>query len=436
MSAEADMTMYERGLHMGLISALASSVSGALSDSWRDYFYCTALNSDTLVSRGHKREKKKLLSKSSDDNIISNGSIICVADGQCVLLVDQGMITEVCAEPGEFIYDASTQPSLFYGSLGEGIKETFAEIGKRFSFGGVAASDQRVYYVNTKELIGNKYGTVTPVPFRVVDNNIGLDVDIAIRCHGEYSYRIADPLLFFTNVCGNVTETYKRSAIESQLKSEVMTAMQPAFAAISEMGIRYSALPGHTLELSKAMNQVLSEQWSKLRGLEMVSFGVNSVTASKEDEDMIKELQKTSVFRNQNMAAAHLVSAQADAMKTAAGNKGGAMMGFAGMNMAANAGGINAGDLFTSAAAQAVQTAAPAAGSWTCSCGTANTGKFCSNCGSKKPEAGWTCSCGTVNTGKFCSNCGNKKPEAGWTCSCGTVNTGKFCSNCGSGKPE
>lgn len=436
MSAEADMTMYERGLHMGLISALASSVSGALSDSWRDYFYCTALNSDTLVSRGHKREKKKLLSKSSDDNIISNGSIICVADGQCVLLVDQGMITEVCAEPGEFIYDASTQPSLFYGSLGEGIKETFAEIGKRFSFGGVAASNQRVYYVNTKELIGNKYGTVTPVPFRVVDNNIGLDVDIAIRCHGEYSYRIADPLLFFTNVCGNVTETYKRSAIESQLKSEVMTAMQPAFAAISEMGIRYSALPGHTLELSKAMNQVLSEQWSKLRGLEMVSFGVNSVTASKEDEDMIKELQKTSVFRNQNMAAAHLVSAQADAMKTAAGNKGGAMMGFAGMNMAANAGGINAGDLFTSAAAQAVQTAAPAAGSWTCSCGTANTGKFCSNCGSKKPEAGWTCSCGTVNTGKFCSNCGNKKPEAGWTCSCGTVNTGKFCSNCGSGKPE
>ena len=430
------MTMYERGLHMGLISALASSVSGALSDSWRDYFYCTALNSDTLVSRGHKREKKKLLSKSSDDNIISNGSIICVADGQCVLLVDQGMITEVCAEPGEFIYDASTQPSLFYGSLGEGIKETFAEIGKRFSFGGVAASDQRVYYVNTKELIGNKYGTVTPVPFRVVDNNIGLDVDIAIRCHGEYSYRIADPLLFFTNVCGNVTETYKRSAIESQLKSEVMTAMQPAFAAISEMGIRYSALPGHTLELSKAMNQVLSEQWSKLRGLEMVSFGVNSVTASKEDEDMIKELQKTSVFRNQNMAAAHLVSAQADAMKTAAGNKGGAMMGFAGMNMAANAGGINAGDLFTSAAAQAVQTAAPAAGSWTCSCGTANTGKFCSNCGSKKPEAGWTCSCGTVNTGKFCSNCGNKKPEAGWTCSCGTVNTGKFCSNCGSGKLE
>ncbi len=392
---------------MGLISALTSSVSGVLADSWRDYFYCSALDSETLVSRGYKKEKKKLLSRERNDNVISDGSIICVADGQCMLVVDQGRITEVCAEPGEFLYESGTQPTIMYGGLGEGIIETLKEIGERFTFGGVTASDQRVYYVNIKELTGNKYGTVTPVPFRVVDTNIGLDIDISIRCHGEYSYRIADPLRFFANVCGNVTDSYVRSAIDSQLKSEVMTAMQPAFAKISEMGIRYSALPGHTAELSKVMNETLSEQWNRTRGLEMVSFGVSSVTASKEDEDMIKELQRTSVFRNQNMAAAHLVGAQADAMKAAASNQGGAMVGFAGMNMAANAGGnINA--LY-----QTLNTsgAAPAAGSWTCSCGSVNTGNFCGQCGSRKPSAEWTCSCGQANSGNFCSSCGAKKPQ-------------------------
>lgn len=418
---------------MGLISAFASSVSGVLSDSWRDYFYCSALDSSTLVSRGYKKEKKKLLSKSSDDNVISDGSIICVADGQCMLVVDQGRITEVCAEPGEFVYESGTQPSLMYGNLGASIAATLAEIGERLTFGGITASDQRVYYVNIKELTGNKYGTVTPVPFRVVDTNIGLDIDISIRCHGEYSYRIADPLRFFASVSGNVTDSYKRSTIDSQLKSEVLTAMQPAFAKISEMGIRYSALSGHTAELSKAMNETLSEQWFKTRGLEMVSFGVNSVTASKEDEDMIKELQRTGVFRNQNMAAAHLVGAQADAMKAAASNSGGAMVGFAGMNMAANAGGINAANLY-----QSVNAAAPAADGWTCSCGTVNTGKFCSNCGSAKPSpaGSWTCSCGAVNTGNFCGQCGSKKPSADWTCACGQVNTGNFCSVCGAKKPQ
>ncbi len=418
---------------MGLISAFTSSVSGVLSDAWRDYFYCSALDSETLVSRGYKKEKKKLFSKENDDNVISDGSIICVADGQCMLVVDQGRITEVCAEPGEFLYESGTQPSLMYGNLGSSIAATLAEIGERLTFGGITASDQRVYYVNIKELTGNKYGTVTPVPFRVVDTNIGLDIDISIRCHGEYSYRIADPLRFFASVCGNVTNSYKRSAIESQLKSEVMTAMQPAFAKISEMGIRYSSLPGHTAELSKAMNDTLSEQWYRTRGLEMVSFGVNSVTASKEDEDMIKELQRTGVFRKQDMAAAHLVGAQADAMKAAASNTGGAMVGFAGMNMAANAGG-NVNALYQ--AVNASGNVSP--DSWNCSCGASNTGNFCSNCGIAKPApaGSWTCSCGSVNNGNFCSHCGSKKPSAEWTCSCGKVNSGNFCASCGAKKPQ
>ena len=134
-----------------------------------------------------------------------------------------------------------------------------------------------------KELMGNKYGTSNPVPFRVVDGNIGLDMDISIRCFGEYSYRVTNPILFYTNVCGNVETAYRREMIDAQLKSELMTALQPAFAKISSMGIRYSALPGHTAEIADALNEVLSAKWKELRGIEILSFAVSSVKASEED---------------------------------------------------------------------------------------------------------------------------------------------------------
>ncbi len=407
---------------MGLISAAMGAASSALADSWREYFYCEALDADVLVVKGAKRKGKNSSNTKGSDNIISNGSVIAVADGQCMLIVDQGKVVELCAEPGEFVYDESTEPSIFYGNLGDNIKNTFAQIGKRLSFGGDTGKDQRVYYINTKEIIGNKYGTVNPVPFRVVDRNINLDVDISIRCHGEYSYKIVDPILFYTNVCGNVSGSYDRAEIDGQLKSELMTALQPAFAKISELGIRYSALPGHTTELADALNEVLSKKWSELRGIEVVSFGVNSVTASPEDEQMIKDLQKTATMKDATMGAAALTAAQAEAMKAAASNtSAGPMMAFAGMNMAAQAGGMNAGQLYAmgaqqqAAAAQAAPApapAAPAGSAWNCSCGkTGNTGKFCSECGSPRPApAEWTCSCGTVNSGNFCSNCGSKRP--------------------------
>lgn len=327
-----------------------------------------------------------------------------------MIIVDQGRVVDICAEPGEYTYDVSSEPSLFCGDLGEGVKAVFSNIGKRFTFGGEAPKNQRVYYVNTKELVGNKYGTPSPVPFRVVDQNIGLDIDISIRCFGEYSYRISDPILFFTNVCGNVEEDYTREEIDGQLKSELMTALQPAFARISEMGIRYSSLPGHTAELSEAMNQILSEKWRNLRGIEIVSLGVSSVKASEEDESMIKELQRNAAFRNPTMAAAHMVGAQASAMQAAASNQNaGAAMAFAGMNMAANAGGMNAQNLYAMGKTQQNPQPVPAA-EWICSCGTVNKGKFCSECGSARPAGEWTCRCGAVNKGKFCSECGSPRP--------------------------
>ena len=437
---------------MGLIKAAMGSAGGVLADQWKEYFYCEAMEADVLAVKGQKRTSGRSSNTKGSDNIISNGSVIAVADGQCMLIVEQGKVVDVCAEPGEYTYDMSTEPSIFSGSLGQSVKEVFGNIGKRFTFGGEPPKDQRVYYFNTKELVGNKYGTPSPVPFRVVDTNVGLDMDIAIRCFGEYSYHISNPLLFYTNICGNVEAEYTRDSLDSQLKTELLTALQPAFAKISDMGIRYSALPGHTMELADALNEVLSAKWRDLRGIEIVSFGVSSVKASEEDEQMIKELQRNAAFRNPQMAAAHLVGAQAQAMQNAASNEGaGAAMAFMGMNMAGNAGGMNAQSLYQMGQQQPqapqqpqqAAPAAPAAEGWTCSCGAVATGKFCPECGSKKPEpkpaeGSWTCpACGAVVNGKFCPECGAKKPEQpeGWTCSCGAVNKGKFCPECGAKKP-
>ena len=438
---------------MGLIQAAMGAAGGVLADQWREYFYCESIPESVMAVKGQRRVTGRGSNKGVD-NIISNGSIIAVADGQCMMIVEQGKIVELCAEPGEFVYDTSTEPSIFSGDLGDALMATFKNIGKRFTFGGEAPKDQRVYYFNTKELIGNKYGTPSPVPFRVVDQSAGIDIDISIRCFGEYSYRIANPILFYTNVCGNVSESYTRDKLEGQLKTELLTALQPAFAKISDMGIRYSALPGHTLELSQALNEVLSGKWRDLRGLEIVSFGVSSVKASEEDEQMLKQMQQAKAYMNPGMAAANLARAQATAMQDAAKNQGGAAMAFMGMNMAQNAGGFNAQQLYQMGAqqpaAQPVQqpaapaNPAPAANVWVCACGATATGKFCPECGAKKPEPkpaaeGWKCpQCGAAATGKFCPECGAKKPEAqpeGWTCSCGAVNKGKFCAECGKPKP-
>ena len=429
---------------MGLIQAALNAAGTVLGDQWKEYFYCEAIDNNTLVVKGQKKVSGFSSNRRGADNIISKGSVVAVADGQCMVIVDNGKITELCAVPGEFVYDSSTEPSIFAGDLGDSVKETFKNIGKRFTFGGEAPKDQRVYYFNTKELVGNKYGTPSPVPFRVVDQRIGLDVDIAIRCFGEYSYRICDPILFYTNVCGNVSSAYDRSSLDSQLKSELLTALQPAFAKISEMGIRYSALPGHTMEIANALNEVLSDKWRDLRGLEIVSFGVNSVKASEEDEQMIKELQRNAVFRDPTMGAAHLVGAQAQAMQDAAKNAGGAAVGFMGMNMAGAAGGLNAQALYQMGAQQPVQQPAPQAaaapaGSWNCACGAVATGKFCPECGAKKPEDGWKCACGTVNKGKFCTECGAKKPagvpqykcdKCGWE-PADPTKPPRFCPECG-----
>ena len=413
---------------MGLILAAGASLSTVLGDQWKEYFYCSEMPTNVLVRKGeHHTGKSGLLNKGGSENVITNGSTIVVNEGQCMIIVDQGAIVDICAEPGAYTYDTSSEPSIFSGNLGQGIKESFKKFAARVSYGGVTAKDQRVYYFNTKNIIGNKYGTASPVPFRVVDKNIGLDLDISVRCFGEYTYKMTDPILFYKNICGNVDRDYTRDRIDDQLRSELLTALQPAFARISDMGIRYSSLPGHTRELSEALNTELS---------------------SEEDEQAIKNLQLgLAAGGNAAIAAGISVQANAQAMKDAAKNPNGAMMGFAGMGMAQQAGGVNVGQLMQQAAAQqqaAPQMQAPgaAAAGWKCpACGQeGNTGKFCPGCGTAKPAEPeeWTCpTCGqTGNKGKFCPGCGTAKPadsSGTWTCpSCGQAdNTGKFCSGCG-----
>ena len=434
---------------MGLIAAGLGAVGGVLADQWKEFFYCDAIDNNVLAVKGQKRISGRSSNTKGNDNIISNGSVIAVADGQCMIIVEQGKIVEVCAEPGEFVWDSSTEPSIFTGKLGTSIKETFKLIGKRFTFGGDPGKDQRVYYFNTKEIIDNKFGTPTPIPFRVVDRNINQDIDVSVRCSGVYSYRVVDPLLFYANVCGNVEPSYNRSEIDSQLKTEFVSALQPAFAKISELQVRPSALPGHAEELSEAMNAALSKKWGELRGIQVVSIAMNPITLSEEDQELIKKAQHAAIMRDPTMAAATLVEAQSQAMKDAANNSAGAMNGFIGYGMAQQAGGFNAQNLF--AMGQQQQQAAPSApaapaekkvNTWRCSCGAENTGKFCMECGKSKPEdtAGWTCrKCGAVNKGKFCMECGEKKPadEPLYKCDkCGwepedPKHPPKFCPECG-----
>ena len=441
---------------MGLIQALGATLTTVLADQWREYFYCESLPENVLMRKGVKRISGKSSNTKGSDNIISNGSIIAVNDGQCMMIVDQGGIVEFTAQPGEFVWDKSTEPSIFYGSLGDNLKKTWEVLKKRFTLGGDTGKDQRIYYFNIKEIIGNKYGTANPVGFRVYYPNINLDTEIGIRCFGEYSYKLTDPMLFYKNVAANVSGDYTRDRIDSQLKSEFLTALQPAFARISDMGIRYSALPGHTMELAESMNEVLSPKWSELRGISIVSVGVSSVNANPEDEERIKKLQNAAASTYGTMAVGEaMLNASQGGNDTDDSNGSGGFMGLAGMAMAgmmANnmSGGQGAGQNGGFGGLHMYQpptqpaAAAAAAVGWTCpKCGKAgNTGKFCQECGEKKPEEpkGWTCpKCGTVNKGKFCQECGEKKPadaplykcdKCGWEPE-DPANPPKFCPECG-----
>ena len=428
---------------MGLIKAGIGAVGGVLADQWKEFFYCDALPADVLMRKGSKRITSRSSNTKGNDNIISNGSGIAVADGQCMIIVEQGKIVEVCAEPGEFIYDSSTEPSIFAGSLGRSILDTFKAIGKRFAYGGDTGKDQRVYYFNTKEIMGNKFGTASPILFEVTNKRVGFYKTVHIKCNGIYSYFITDPLLFYTKVCANVEDEFTRDEIDGTLKTEFVSHLQTAFGVLAEQELRPAQLPAKVNELRAAMNDALRYEWIESRGITVGKIALNPINLTDEDMKAISQMEDSMSYgSNAAMMAGRMTNATANAMETAAGNSAGAMTGFMGMGMAGNAmgGGFNSAQQLFQMGQQQQAAAAPAADSWKCACGATVTGKVCNECGAKKPEPqaadGWKCACGATVTGKFCTECGAKKPENdGWTCTCGAVNKGKFCAECGAKKP-
>lgn len=420
---------------MGLIKAGLGALGGTLADQWKEFFYCDSLSKDVLVARGQKQITSRSSNTKGNDNIITNGSGIAVADGQCMIIVEQGEIVDVCAEPGQYTYDKSTEPSVFTGSFGESLKATFKVMGRRFTFGGDTGKDQRVYYFNTKEIIDNKFGTANPFMFRVVNSRAHMDRTVSVRCNGVYSYKISDPIIFYKEVCGNVAEAYTREDIDSQLKTDFVSALQPAFAKLSTLELRPSEIPAHSTELEEAMGEALKEKWTARRGITLCTVSMNPITLTDEDLKKVQQMEDAAAFgESPNMMAGRMGDAAASAMESAANNPNGAMMGFMGMNMAMQSGAQAVQGLYQQGAQQPSPTQQPSANTWKCVCGTENSGNFCTNCGTKKPES-WVCACGTENKGNFCTNCGAKKPES-WKCACGTENKGNFCTNCGAKKPE
>lgn len=439
---------------MGLIRAALVGAASSLADTWEEFYVCESMPADVLISKGQKRVGKHSSNKKGNENVISDGSTIVVNEGQAMIMVDQGCIVEIASEPGIYEYRTGTSPSIFSSTFGAGLKDTFKEMWERIKHGGDAAKDQRIYYFNMKEIMDNKFGTQNPVPFRMNYTDIGRNFTVGVRCNGIYTYRITDPVLFFTNVAGNVSDKFVRSNLDNQLKGEFLDVLAPAFTKISATGIRYDELPGRQKELKEALQGELVDNWKNRRGITIETVAINSVTISDEDMKRIQQFEDRIWNADPNHAAATLVEAQAQALQNAASNPNGSAMGLFGMGMAQQAGGMNAQALFNMAQQQQQQNnaaqpqnvaAAPAApaNSWTCACGAVNTNKFCSDCGKPKPEPaaanGWTCSCGAVNKGKFCSDCGKPKPAGAplYRCDkCGwepedPKNPPKFCPECG-----
>ena len=435
---------------MGLIKAALGSAGGVLADQWKEYFYCDALPADVLMRKGRKRTSGRSSNTRGSDNIISSGSVIAVADGQCMMIVEQGKIVDLCAEPGEYTFDSSTEPSIFAGGLNkENLMAVFASVGKRFTFGGEAPMDQRVYYFNTKEILNNKFGTPTPIIFRVVNREINMSRTVSLRFNGVYTYQISNPMQFYTRLCGNVADECSRELIDGQLKADFMDALQPAVGALAEQELRPDQIPAKVKELKKAMNAELQESWGD-RGITIASISMNPITLSPEDMKKVQEMEESASYGSSpQMMAGRITTGTIDVMNTAAGNSAGAMTGFMGMGMAGNmmggGGAFGAAQNLYNMGQQQPAPAAPAPAApvgWTCSCGqTGNTSKFCQSCGKPKlaDNIGWTCSCGAVNKGKFCAECGKPKPagvpqykcdKCGWEPS-DPAHPPKFCPECG-----
>ncbi|MGL4588701.1 MAG: SPFH domain-containing protein [Mycoplasmatales bacterium] len=412
---------------MGLIKAAVSGIGSTLGDQWLEYYNCEAMDEKVVIKKAVKIVNGGSNTDGSPD-VISQGSIISVNEGQAMMIVQDGMILEFSAEPGVFEFDNEAEPSIFVGSFGEGIIQTFKTFARRFKFGGDAGRNTRIYYFNLKELFGNKFGTPTPIPYAdPVYQNIN------IRFNGTLSLKLADPILFYKSIAGNVSDEFEINELWSeQLFYEFNMNLNQGLAKIAAAGTKFNQIMASTNELVNSLNEVLYSTWGQKRGLKIETIAIGSVTLDPADKEKVDKYDDMRLMADPMNAAGRMTSAAANAMENAAANENGAMMGFAGFNMAAGAATTNAAQFQQMAQANQQEKQNSVETGWTCTCGMINTGKFCTECGKQNEEA-WMCTCGTNNTGKFCTECGKQNENVinQWSCECGTQNTGKFCTECG-----
>ena len=379
---------------MGLIKSTFTSISSTLHDQWEEYISCDSLDNNTLVVK-----------KTTENGIISNKSRIQVAPGQVALIFDSGKILDATAEEGIYTFDSSSSPSLFAGQFGA----MFKEMWQRFKFNGAPSKEQAIYFINTKEIIDNKFGSSSPMAYPDPEYK-----NIYIRYYGLYSFKISDPFAFFANIAGNVKDTYTKDQLLEQANAEFVSALDVSLQSCAKEGVVFSSLPSKQLLIAKHMNEALDEDWKQLRGMEIVSVAIEKITPDDESRDRIQKFDNASMYGRSEYAAGRMVDATASAMEKAAGNANGAGAGFMGLGMMNMASGN-----MTNSALEFVkqneekqkiqEEAKPTTDGIVCpKCGSLEKGNFCSKCGTKLESAKVCPKCGAKVTGNFCSECGTK----------------------------
>lgn len=393
---------------MGLVKAFAGSAFSYIRDMWEDYIYCDALDNGTLIQKGHAKSSPGAGSR-ADDNVITQYSKIAVNAGQMLIIVEDGQIVDFTAEQGGYEYNFDTEPSAFCGTFGDALKTSFEQMRARFAFGGRAGKDQRAYFVNTKEILNNRFGFGN-IPYRDSEFNL----TITLQGFGTFAYKIVDPIIFYTNISGNVKDKYTKDILEPQIRAELQDAILPALGDLARTGIKYDELPSNAKELTNLLREKTYSQWRETRGIEIVSMALSNIIPDDESIDKIRDLQESRVYSgNKAMLGARVGAAQANAMESAAENSAGAVTGFMGMNMAQNAGGVNVVELMKDSEPKENFARQNSDDTWVCECGMTNTMKFCPKCGKIRPEMKKCPECGFVfptelQSMKFCPSCGNK----------------------------
>ena len=447
---------------MGIIKAVASAVGGALADQWLEAIEPDDMGDRIVFARGVQVRRGKGSNTKGSSDIVSNGSVIHVYPNQFMMLVDGGKVVDYTAEEGYYTIDHSAMPSMFNGQFGEALKESF----NRIRFGGITPTAQKVYYVNLQEIKGIKFGTRNPVNY--FDNFY--NAELFLRAHGTYSIKVTDPLKFYGEVIPKNADRVDIDSINEQYLSEFLEAFQTSVNQMSADGTRISFVTSKSRELGRYMADTLDEEWNKLRGMEIQSVGIASITYDEESQNLINLRNKGAMMGDPGIREGYVQSTIAEGLKNAGSNSAGSLAGFMGMGFGMQTGGgfmgaasntnmqqmQNQGNWSAAGAQQAGMNPGPGVPAGVRQTGMdpgpgapAGTAQAGMNPGAGAPvgtaqsgmnpgpgTAGWYCpNCGTPNSGKFCSECGNPRPAADWTCSCGTVNSGKFCSECGKPRP-